>query len=436
MSVKNFRFKNLNGFGSDFASDPQNAPCEKVNFRTDGECLVDGTAISIAKFSNENFSVKLPDNVRKEALFYADTDAGEMILFAGDGDVYALNVSDPSDGFLPTGISYTGKISFANMNVNGEKFVMIADSDGTLYTYDGTNTTARAFDGGVIGIMQFFGRTVVLTKKKIYVSSTNYFLEFNAGGAQSFETDGNMIAENMAVFGNEIVIAGKRGLCRLVKSEYSDALSFRMLFVDCERILPETLVSCGDGINVLTDRGLLYYNGANVEFKNPEMRPYATDGVCGFVYGGEYYACVKVPENADKRRIIAFGNECLLYDLPIICTATSLDGKRVFTLSSAHGALCELGGKGSSPFPQKIFQTPNTDFGIHGRKVITALSVYTEKDLRLVLCADGKRRMYRITGGKGLRVIRPNVGGEIFSVKLIAEGNGNRITGLCAEVEY
>ena len=435
MGVKRIKFSNLNGFGREFTSAPESEAARKiVNLKSEGECLVDGLQLSLAYI--EGRAITLPEEV-KDGLFYADTQAGERLLFAGGGVIYELDPFSPSAVFSDAGMSYSGKPCFANVLYNGIKYAAIVDGNGEYYLYDGNTVVSRAMESGVIKIMQFFGRMVMVTDRRIYVSAEGSLIDFDVNnGAVRIDMDGDMRIRNVVAFGNEMIIACDKSLCRIARSEFGGTLGLRTLFSDAERLIPETLTSRGDGAYVLTDRGLAFYNGANVTFTFSEVKHYATDGVCGFMFGGEYVACVKDPETDNKTAVLSFGEKCGLSDNPIVAATTSSDGKRVFALSGANGYLCELGGKGAPPHRKKQFVTPLTDFGVYGVKTLTEFSLCSSADIKVIIEADGKKRCFRLNGGKGRRILRPNVSGQVFQIALTAEGSGIKLYSIQAEIEY
>ena len=437
MSVKKITFGNLTGFGESFTSSPETSPAALcVNFHAEGNVLTDGFTLGRALFNGNALS--LPEGVKGEKIFVSVTNAGEKLLFAGGGTVYEADISSDHPVFTQTDITYTGNISFANVTAYGNPCTVTGDSEGRLCLYDGFSSSFSAVDEGVVAVCEFFGRLVAVTDSKAYISAPNDPFNFSSlAGGFTLDTGRNLRAKGAAVFGNEVVIAGERGVCRVGRSEFGNSFTARTLFADGERLLPETVASGGEYAYVFTERGLALYNGASVFFKFEKTGVHAGDGACGFIWNGRYHACVKTRQNAEKRLILSFGNDsCDLMDTTLVSVAYDSAGKRLFAVSDSHAYVLTAGGKPIPPFHAVKLVTAETDFGVGGKKVLTEFSLYTEKDVRLIITADGRRRLYRVTGGKGRRIIRPHVAGHVFSFAVTAEGPGAKISAPQAEIEY
>ncbi|MBQ7164919.1 MAG: hypothetical protein IJR61_06285 [Clostridia bacterium] len=436
--TEKIKFENLSGFGAKFTSSPQTAPAALcLNFKAEGDRLTDGFSLSNAFFGEGNKIMQLPDNVRKGRLFASLTAAGEMIMLASGGKIYIADPEDPESGFEDSGITYSGEVCFANVGANGGVNTAIADESGKITFYDGYSFFDISLEYGVVAVKELYGRLVAVTDSAVLISAEGDPSDFSTlSGGYSLDLGNAFHAKSAAAFGNEIVVAGRRGLCRVARSEFGNSFTLRPIFTDGERLLPETVAAGADGVYIFSERGLARYNGADVTFINPETGVYATEGVCGFIFGGEYHACVKAAENAQKRYVLSFGSKCRLADTPLESVAASADGTRYYALSGALGKICMLGGASVFPSASRRFKTAETDFGVQGRKTLSSFSLYSAKDVRLFLTVDGKRRLYRLVGGSGRRTIRPHASGEVFSFEIVADGNGASIGGIQAEIEY
>ena len=438
MSVKRIKFKNLNGFGDEFTSSPETSPAVHcLNLRAEGDALKDGFCISAATFTGGR-KLYLPEDVAKDAVFISHTEEGERILFAGEGMIYSADPAFPEQGFAETEVTYTGKPFAADIVAGGNRYTAIADSSGTLTLFDGLTFTEGSCPEGAVALNEFFGRLVIVTENAVYLSAEGEPLNFTElSGSYTFGLPGGIHAGGAALFGNEIIIAGTRGMCRLVRSEFGGSFTVRPIFSDGERLLPETVAAGAEYVYVMTERGLARYNGTSVIFSHKKTDAYATEGVCGFIWNGEYHACIKSPQNANKHVVLSFGEDvCNVSEVPLVSVAVNSGGERSVALSYVHGFICSPGGTALPPVPMRRIVTASTDFGIGGNKVITEFSLYSEKDVRLVIDADGKRRLYRIVGGKGMRTVRPHLCGRIFSFSLTAEGNGVKIRAPQVEIDY
>ena len=218
---------------------------------------------------------------------------------------------------------------------------------------------------------------------------------------------------------------------------YIQKFSVKTVAVGCERLLPETLAADSQFAYVLSDAGLGYYNFFSMEFKHRELGEHFTQGICGFICNGEYHAVIKAPQNVNKSIVFSFGNSNYhMSDTSVECDCLSVGGESVLVACKNVGYICCVGNGYISPAMKRIFSTPITNFGVADKKTLTAIWLYTNKTVLLSVCADGVTRLYKVTGGKGKRIIRPYISGEQFSFTIKAEGSGICISALGVEMEY
>ena len=435
--IKRIELKNLSGFGGDFAANICDSAAKKrVNFAKDGETLVDGLTFSEVKCGDTGERLSFPEGYETDYVYAANTPAGERIIFCGDGYVFIADPLRPENGFTRTDVCYSGKLCFADTELDGNPSCAIVDEVGTMYLYDGVDFSAYPCEAGVHSAVGFFGRLALVSGEKAVLSAEGTPYDFSAGDSYSFDLERDFCAKKAVKYQNEIVIAGTRGVCKVGRSEFGNEFRLRPVVSGGERFLPETLFGGSEYAFLLSERGLALYNGLGITFSHGEISGFSGEGAGAFMWNGKYHATIKTPENAQKRLIFAFGEDVETYDMPILSTCLGSGGDKVYAFVSGVNALCVLGGRQAQPYPRRIFGTPETDFGIEEQKTLTEFSLRTLKDVRLMIAVDGKKKAFRIVGGKGRRRIMPFLKGEIFSFEITCELPSSGISAVRMEIEY
>lgn len=437
---KSFELRLNTSFGRDYVGEPGRAR-ESYNFKTDGVTLFDGICLAHAEFGESGGRFEFPEDFILKGSYCGITNGRESVLVYGEGSdglpaLYAGDCSAPENGFtLLDGFFGSGELKFSPAYLYGNKVIAFTCGDGVMYIYDGVTLSQGACPAGVECLTWFDNRLAAITSDAVYLSGKETANVFSYEGSSVLDLPGELFARSVVVFGGELFIAGLRGCVRLGKNAYTDEYLERGVYTGCERFYPQTVACSADGVRLLTERGLAVFDGAGLSFYYPEIEGLIDCGIAGFTYKGEYLALVKAAQNTQKRIALVFGADGW-YAADILVSSVSLRADGVNYMLSAEGkrGLYTLDGSVASPVPVKRYESCKTDFGISGKKVLKGLSAYTEKDVKIIIEVDSKKRLFRLVGGKGKRTLRPFIKGEIFSFAFITDASGVKISKITAVV--
>ncbi|MDY2851537.1 MAG: hypothetical protein SOV55_05415 [Candidatus Borkfalkiaceae bacterium] len=437
--------------------------------------------------------MKLPEGVTVDGFFVGDTKAGERFFVYSDGKLYVSdgkkidntgeNGSGVSNGASGSGgasgssgsgasgsgasgasgsgasgasgsgasgsgnsvgetfrlvgnVSLGGKVSFAEAISDGGKVVLVCDENGGAYTYDGLFFTKKTMPKGVCAIASLGLKTVLVTDKKAYMSKSDNALDFSFGsdkGNFSFGVYSDI--KNAVGTSRQIVLASEKGLFGITSSAFGTDFSFKVIDSGGVRIYPETLAVCGDKVFVLSDGGLIEYDGAGVSVRYPEICEFVGEGICGFSYGREYYASFRSLLPTKKIVNVCFyDGSYYVTGAGITCGVTRGDGSTVF-IERGTKDICSFVGKILLKGNKAVYATNATDFGIPGRKTLVYVKASANRNFLLTVKADGAKRKYAVKAGAN-GYVRPYVSGSEFSFEFESEYEDFKIFSPRVEIEY
>lgn len=437
---REFTFKLNTAFGGDFPKEV-GASKSSFNFKTDGVSLTDGISLAYAEFGEDGISFTFPEDFELNTHFCCNTVNGEKLILVGKGLAgepltYVGNCASPQDGFtLVEGLDFNEGFSCANAIYSDNAVAIIANEGGVAYCYDGISFQQFNSPTGIKRLAYFDGKLVAVTEGVLYLSATNNPTDFYNEGNVTFNMPYNFLARSSVVFGEELIVGGVHGIMRITKNNFTGEYVMRTVAGGGERFYPQTLAVGSDGVCFLAERGLGVYDGAGVSYYFNEISGLVQEGINGFVYGRDYFAQVKTPQNTQKQMFLVFnGGNWYASDMYVDTISLRADGINYLATVKGRKKAYSLSGSFSTPMPIRRYETADTDFGLYGKKTLKALSAYTQKDVKIVITTDGRRRAFRLRGGKGRRIILPYITGEVFSFKIIFDGHGSEISKITAVV--
>ena len=112
---------------------------------------------------------------------------------------------------------------------------------------------------------------------------------------------------------------------------------------------------------------------------------------------------------------------------------------RLYGVTASVGKLCEVTTENSLIVGINTFQVwenGESDFGIHGEKTLTMLSVYTNKDITVSVFADGVKKQFAVKGGVKPAVLKPYIRGTKFKIRFDGRADGVVIAAPKLTLEY
>lgn len=344
---------------------------------------------------------------------------------------------------LAEDVSLVGSVSFAEIVYEGKRCVYIADDNGRAYVYDGLVFVSKTIPTGVRSVVSFGGKIILVTEDKALVSAKedgtddtdgDTGLDFGSDGAAAYSFGAYSGVKKAVCAGGEVVFASPKGLFRLGSGVFDGEFFFKNIETGGMKIYPETLASKEGKAFVMSDGGLILYDGAGVSVKHPEICELIAEGVFGFSAKGGYFATVVSLFPYRKIFTVCFKDGGYYNTgLEIMTGANRADGSFAF-VERKKRYICALEGTSRSKGEKAIYKTNPTDFGIDGRKTLAYLKLSVSKNVLLTVCADGVKSKYVLRSGNGY--VRPYVSGKEFSFAVECDYDDVRIFSPRAEIEF
>ncbi len=421
--------------GEGMFSDLNDAPSrELVNFLISGRRLVDGIRPCRPPFGD----MSLPQGVTPCGFAVADTAYGEIMFLAGwYGDAVRVYSAVAGGEFtMVENVSFTSDVAMCKAFVSGRQCVLAADSGGHIAMFDGVAAQSGTCPENVAAISTFGDRIVAVGGDSVYLSATDdpFTLGESLGGLQ-FSLGRGFGAGGAVEAGNALLVVGANAIAELTVDWEEETFTAEKTFTGGETIFPETLCAGGEGAFVMTDGGLLVYDGVSASFSHRRSGRLAGGGVCGFMLDGRYVACVKARENAQKRLLLRFYDDSVeVAEVSVAAACRSQSAGIVLAVGGIQRVFC-FEGRPYAPVPQGRFISADTDFGIGSDKTITSFSLYTKRSVNVTIYADGKPHRFRVEGG-GRRSVRTFIRGRVFSFSISVEEADSVLSKLSVSYEY
>lgn len=400
--------------GGRFARDLDGAPSAKcINLRVDGESLVDGTSFT-------SFGPTLP-NGEILALSYYKTERGEAVaVVVKEGDGCAFYASHGENYEKIADISLGSSPMICGVHALTRDGFAAADETGKLYFYDGNKTETHSCPTGGKALVMFDGRLVLVTASAVHISGLALPFTFDAYGSASLDLPVGMDAGGAKLFGGGVVIAGVKGMAKLLKS-YKGNYYLKTVATGGERLYPNTLAVGEDRAVIAGDAGIAEYDGLELGFKLAEIAKEITEPRAGIIVGSEYFL-------SHSGGTLIIGGQTERSDVPVKFAVSAPFGP-IFAAENAR-TLLTLGTPSAYPAGRRIYETAATDFGTAGKKTLLSVGAVTKRPLTLIVTADGKNRLYKMKGGRGKSRARMAVKGDVFSFRFIMTGTGNCLSAV------
>lgn len=404
---------------------------ECVNFRSEKGILKDGQDLFYYNVDGKRLSV--PDGVEPLKIFCATFEVGERLILAAKKDgitsLYEADASTPEKGFTAIGNTELGGVPFfTNADIVGNRMLIALDSSGKFYTYNGSAVTPYTCPKDGVAILPFDNRLALVTTRQIFMSAPAAVTSFTEYGSSAVSLPPTFTAGAAVQYGSELMVAGMRGLIRFAKNP-NGTLAIKTISTGGEKLYCNTLAVGEEKVSVLSDAGLCEYDGLELKFSHPEIGELIGDGRCGFIWGREYTAAVS-PASAPKRTLVfTFNSDSYaVSDMPILSIGVPFATDGPLVLSSETKYICSFRGLSAKTNVRRTYTTARTDFGVAGKKTLTGISVYSNRNISVIVDADGHRHMFRLSGGRPRKFTRMYIRGEIFSFTFVAEGSGVEIS--------
>ncbi|HPG92632.1 MAG TPA: hypothetical protein PK675_04395 [Clostridia bacterium] len=368
-----------------------------------------------------------------------------IVLFCSNFRLYEVSLTSPS---APTAI---GTITFSeipvavNYKLNDSDVIMFSSPSDSLTVYDGVNLPYQVSTAPKIRSMcTHYERLFAVGEDNLLwfsddLDPTNWNISLDQAGYIEFADNKGKLLKVIS-FLDYVYVFRRYGITRV--TAYADQTEFYVNEVYATgNIYPETVAVCGDTVYFLSKDGLYSFDGLTTKkiFSTLDgLWPSDNEDASAVFIGNEYFLCCKMDFGDDDFTSIETenGNNTLLIlnvadgTLKIIriggllyingILSEKMCGTLVCLSDENSKKLAEIGGENYFDNPiEKFYLTPETDFGFTLQdKFVRYISVNTQSDITVGICADGQWSKFDISGGSGFQKIPIGIKGKLFRIAL------------------
>ncbi|MDR3263481.1 MAG: hypothetical protein LBT30_04145 [Clostridiales bacterium] len=459
---------------------PKNTARTAYNYRLSGGALTTGAGLSAAAMPSvsggEPFALPSRTTNIVQMFVYTKYDYvngkpdDRLIILDGQGYFYQTKLYE-STPFTSVVFPRTfEKFDAVNYRYNGEDVLLMSAALG-LYIYDGVNNPYVVSAAPKIKSMCVHSERLYASLKgdntSIWFSDTfdptNWNVSLDDGGFIDFADDGGYVRKVLQ-FNDSVYIFRDFSVERLIAyGEQSEFSVFKVCSLGA-KIIPSTILLCGEYVMFMTRDGLFRFDGASSEriFESvTAMIDTGYDARACFDRD-KYYLAAKVDfkdgrevlcESAGdgknalfefdvKSRTVNIMRGVSINDITAIKTQTK---ENVFACLSPGGnaaltgIVTELNGSGTVPgavtLPMMWTSAYNTSGAPDKRKLIRKVSFVSKYDAVLTVTADGEAKAYPIKGGLKPVGVNINKACSAFSVSF-GSGGQTDISDAVVTVDY
>lgn len=339
-------------------------------------------------------------------------------------------------------------------NFNGEDVAIFSSTAGGMKIYDGNNVTSVS-DAPTVSSMCVHNERLFVTDgstdNSLWFSDdfdpTNWAISLSEAGFIDMSGFRGRLLK-VVCFGGYVYVFRTYGITRV--TAYGDQSEFSVvdLYVSSGKILEESITVCGDCILFFASDGLYRFDGLNakrISDAYSEFINLTDEDVIGEYFDGRAYFLLSAkfdgvseravlnldPKNYSEYYFIRGGN---LVDLETVC-GEGLYSLLLLSQNKAY-ALSQDGKIGQS-VPQKSWLGKFGDFGVSAtRKLLKEICFFSDADVSVTVNYDANKRTYSVKGKTTKTVLKPNLRGDRFSVRITATEAKNKISGLSLRFEY
>ena len=350
---------------------------------------------------------------------------------------------------------------------NSKDRFMLFNSDGGMYTYDGTQVNHYAdvppLSTACVHYDRVFGALSGAENKLQWsapLNPTNWTVSLTEGGYLNLVDEGGSINKVLS-FKEYLFVFRDYSIHRMLA--YGDQADFSITraYTATGRIYENTIAVCGDKIMFLAEDGLYSFDGYTVKrcFKNVTDTIADASQSCAAYFGGKYYLSVNAaytePKIHDEVSYTLKNNSVIsfnLFDGKInIMRGVDISGFLVLRSkdynvllvsfrndTGRNGRIAKLtdGGKLFTENLKKYWRSPKTDLGYPDKeKLVGKVTVISQYDVTLTLISDNGERIINVKGGDLPTTYYTSIKGKMFEFSLSTDLEKIKVEKIELEME-
>ncbi|MBE5757469.1 MAG: hypothetical protein E7345_00875 [Clostridiales bacterium] len=449
------------------------------NYSFDKGILSDGLGI------NNNPLRIVPDNIQDKYLFVPpDNEEFDSLFLYNEWDGSSIHANMFIIAYMKSGNFYYKYLHADNVNFklipninfsqrpivtqckinNRDVALFVSKSDG-MYIWSVVYDEAQKIDNSekISSMCYIYDRLFITTfndRDKVFYSSDVSPVDFSSTsegvGVIEFDDISGM-ASKLLSFNGYLYVFRDFNIAKITYNNEKELFKVNQIFVGNSYIYNKTISVCGTKIIYLTLDGLYEFDGtkskkilSGLDFMFKNM---ANDDALGGYADGYYYLACKLNFNDNKKigsenRVISKNNALLKIDVNDY-TFSILRGVQVESMSEYHDIYdstifvtyldstsniskfgnVDMSGMLNGNATNKIWKSPNFDFGSNNYKIIKDLTIMTASDCKLIIEYDGKNKVISLKGSNRYQKIPLYLKCKKISVAIESVDSGVKIVG-------
>lgn len=364
-----------------------------------------------------------------------------LIAHTTNNLLYSLALYDNGDWTAIDGVTTNGKCCAVSFNSNGEDVALISGNTNNLIMINDTtaslNENAPKFNSMAFHHERVFA-TTRNNRNRVWFSADfnplNWKVSAEEAGYIEFQDEYGALLEIISL-GDYIFVFKENAIMRI--TAYADQTEFTVtkITVGLDRIISGSIVQLGENIYFLTTSGLYSFDGYTVTRLNrfmPEIIDDRNLTACGL--GDKYYYATRLEIDGDEG--IGENNAVVVYDLKQktfsviggvdilkLIAVTSHHLRRVYAVRKGDVYVSEITDDGSiyGLSTIKKWKSVESNFGTSAKKVLRRINVFTKRDVKFCVIADGVKTTHEIFGSDKWQSVRIERSGYVMQFEIAGD---------------
>lgn len=347
---------------------------------------------------------------------------------------------------------FTSKPQMLSYGVGADGIILFCSpTDGLVSWKGGTSSPQRVENAPPITSMAMHNERLFATvegkRDRVWFSDdcnpTNWTVSLDGAGYIDF-SDERGDCEKVIAFGGYVYVFREYGISRITAYGEQSEFEVEHVFSSGSRICPSSVTLCANRIVFACDDGLFSFNGSSVTRIVPLLTgafKFDGDTVSAFYKGKVYIAAKLLTQRTvgcEKGEYV--NNIMIVYDMYTdkynmyrgvdVRDITPVYGvNRVYLVVGSEGKVCVMSEANDfdGVILERKWRSPESDLGSSEKKMLKAISMFTEYDITVKVYTDNGVIEKNVRGKHGRSTVPINVSSHAFSIELVSTDYNCRI---------